>query len=119
MKEFYFRLDNDPLFVPGVFEVSSEIEALLYQIKLVLNTRKGDVLGADTFGANIDDLLFSFDFNDAMLNSVLVEQVNNYCEMARSYKLDFNVRKFQDEKYRDLGVIDVAINGKSVMGFLY
>ena len=119
MREFYFRTESDPLFQPDVFEVSSEIEALLYQIRLVMNTRKGDVLGQDTFGANMDDLLFSFDFSNSVLNSVLVDQVNNYCEMARSYKLDFAVKKYQGDKYRDIGLIDVAINGKSIMGFIY
>ena len=119
MREFYFRPDDDPLFRPGIFEVSSELEALLYQVRLVLGTNKGDVLGQSNFGAQLDDLLFSLDFNTDTFNSVLVEQVNQYCEMARSYKIDFNVQRFKDEKYRDLGVIDMAIDGKSIMGFIY
>ena len=119
MREFYFRHDNDPLFVSDVFETSDDLEALVYQIRLVLNTNKGDVLGSEKFGSNLDDMLFSFDFNQDTFNNSLVEQVNTYCEIANNYKLNFTMQRIKDTKYRDVGVIDVAVEGKSILGFIY
>jgi hypothetical protein len=119
MREFYFRPDNDPAFRDDILEVTNEVEALLYQVRLVMNTRPGDVLGSDKFGVDMDGLLFSFDFDNNKLNSILVDQTNTYCEMARKYKLRYQARRLQDEKNRDIGLIDISVNGKSVMGFLY
>ena len=119
MNEFYFRDTSDPNYIPDILSVSNEVEGLIYQIKMILGTTKGEVLGEANFGANVEDMLFAYDFNPDMFSGMLVKQVNYYSEAARHFNLGFSVGRIRQARYNDVGVIDVKINGKSLMGFIY
>lgn len=119
MREIYFRDESDPNYIPDILEVSNEIEALIYQLRMILGTSNGEVLGQVGFGANMEDMLFAYDFNPELFNAGLIEQTNLYSELARSYNLQFSVKKIQQDRHRDLGLVDIAINGKSIFGFIY
>ena len=68
-RELYMRPPDDPAYKDGILEVSEEIEILLNQIKMILLTDQGDVLGAPDFGMSLEDMLFSFDANEYAIQS--------------------------------------------------
>lgn len=119
MREFYVRDESDANYNPDVLEVSNDIEALIYQVKMIMGTNRGEILGEVNCGANMMDLLFSFDFDPSTFNTALVEQTNIYSEMARHYNMRYMVRRVRQQSHSDMGVIDVSINGKSMFGFIY
>ena len=118
MKEFYFRDETDPNYVPDVLEISHEIEALIYQIKMTLGTSQGEVIGSSKFGGNLDDILFSVNYNPNAWKPKIMEQLQTYSQLARENTLVISSKSIQNG-YQDIGILDVAINGKSVMGFAY
>ena len=61
LAEFYFRNADDPNYIEDILEVSDEIEILIYQIKMVLLTNQGEVLGEPKFGGELQKILFEFD----------------------------------------------------------
>ena len=62
IKEIYTRSQNDNLYV-DILEHNNDIESILSQIRLILGTRRGEVLGNYNFGCGIEDLVFSTKFN--------------------------------------------------------
>src|SRR3989304_1417726 len=62
-RERYMRNSDDPNFKDNLLEVSDEIEILISQIKMILLTDQGDILGAPDFGMSLESLLFTFDAN--------------------------------------------------------
>lgn len=118
MKEFYFRDELDPNYIPDLLETSNEIEALIYQIKMTLNTSKGSVLGSTQFGASLEDLLFITNYNQNNWKAKVNEQLNAYSMLAREYKIDIDTVKYT-QGYSDIGLIDIKINNKSIMGFAF
>lgn len=118
MREFYFRDELDPNYIPNVLEISHEIEALIYQIKMTLGTSKGEVLGASQFGANIDDILFSVNYNPKAWKMKILDQLKTYSQLAREYNVGIDSKLLRNG-YKDTGIIDISINGQSIMGFAY
>jgi hypothetical protein len=118
MQEFYIRPENDPNYTPDVLTVSDEIEALIYQMSMILMTSTGEVLGAYKFGMSLTEQLFEFDFEPDVYTNALVDQTNVYCELARSYVLNYSIKKVKDGAYKYAVIIDAIINGKSVFGVL-
>jgi hypothetical protein len=54
--DFYIKYIGDPNYQAGVVQNVSEVEQLLAQIETVLFTRKRDVLGAPSFGCNLEEI---------------------------------------------------------------
>ena len=121
LKELYFRGESDPNFMADVLETSSELEALVYQIKMILLTNKTEVLGEKDFGANQEDMLFTTsNMTGAMIAKSMVDQINQYSELARAYNIDLDVKRSRDPNNpnRDIMFLDIKVNGKSSFGII-
>jgi len=118
LKEFYFRDEQDPNYMPDVLEISNEIECLIYQIKMTIGTSRGDILGTTQFGANVEDMLFITNYNPEAWKYKIREQLEMYSLLAREYKITLNAVSYNDG-YKDYGILDIGINGKSIMGFAF
>ena len=75
LKELYMRDQSDPLYTAGVLEQSSEIETLLSQIRMIMFTKQGDVMGSYNFGYNLEDNLFMFNVNEDELKNKLLQSI--------------------------------------------
>jgi hypothetical protein len=111
------RDPTDPFYSEDMLEHSSEIEALIGEIKTILFTRQGDVLGAYTFGFNLEDNLFLFNLNETQLRTKLLDAIIYYCPDASNYSLDMTVQFFQGT-VRDICLIDIFIDGQKTLGVL-
>ncbi len=114
-REIYMREENDPNFKAKLLETSDEIEILIAQIKMILLTDSGDIMGAPDFGMNLEGLLFTFDANEFTLRTNLKNQISKFCPLAQKFNVDFDVKFFRGT-VRDIAIIDVLINNTKVFG---
>jgi len=118
MQEFFIRPETDPNYSDDILSISNEIEALIYQMSMVLLTSTGEVLGSYNFGMSLTEQLFSYGFEPKVYTNALVDQTNTYCELARNYAIDYAVNKIKDGEHKYAVVINAIINGKSTFGAL-
>ena len=116
-RELYFRSPDDPNYKTGIMEINDDIEMLLGQIKMMLFTNKGEVLGAPDFGANLEELLFTFNLNEYALKTLLHNQTLKFIPLADKYPITYNV-SFSKGTIRDICLIDVFINDTKRFGML-
>ena len=117
LKELYMRDPSDPLYSPGILEQSSEIETLLGQIRMIMFTKQGDVLGSYNFGYNLEDSLFQFNVNENELKAKLSESIYFYCPDASTYNVSVETQFFKGA-VRDACLIDILIDGRKSLGIL-
>ena len=117
LRELYMRDPSDPLYTENILEQSSEVEALLSQIRMILFTKQGDVLGSYTFGYNLEDNLFLFNLNEDELRNKLVDSIFYFCPDAATYNVDITVQFFRGS-VRDVCLIDIYISGEKLLGVL-
>ena len=111
------RDPSDPKFEEGILEHSSELENLLGQIRMILFTKQGDVLGDFNFGYSLEDQLFLFNLNENGIRKKLMEMIHNYCPDASKYKLEIDVQFFKGS-VRDACLIDILIDNQKMIGVL-
>lgn len=109
--ELYIKDITDPNFDPQQVQSDEEISMLLTQIEVLLFTRKGEVLGSPEFGANLEDYVYSFMYNDDMLKSIVENQIQEYVPLARKYNTQVTV-EFAQENQRNVMFLDIIIDSK-------
>lgn len=109
--ELYIKDITDPNFDPEQVQIDEEIAMLLTQIEVLLFTRKGEVLGSPEFGANLEDYVYSFMYNDDMLKSIVEDQLVEYVPLARKYNTQVLV-EFAQETDRNIMFLDIIVDSK-------
>lgn len=117
-KEIYIRTPEDPDFIPDVIDYSNEIEQLLSQVRLVLGTKKGDVLGSYDFGVDLEYLVFSTKVSSETIRQKIMDQITSYCYISPNLSFDIQVSFGASGKGYDYALVDVIINGVKSLGFL-
>jgi hypothetical protein len=114
-REIYIREPEDPNYKDGVLEINDEVEILITQLKMLILTTKGDILGAPAFGMSLEDLLFSFNANEYTLQNEFNDQLMRFCPLAAKYDVKLEVKFFRGT-VRDIGFLDISINDRKVFG---
>jgi len=110
--ELYIKIPGDPNYNSGQVSILDEIEQLKTQIEMILFTKKGDIMGDSNFGANIEDLIYEFNFNENELKREINDQLLRYCPLSNKYDVKVDVQ-FYRGKVRDAAELSVLINGKN------
>jgi hypothetical protein len=119
ISDIYSRDAESVKYNQKVIEVSDELSQLILKIENTLFSRKGDVLGAPNFGCNLDDLIFSLVFNEAVIKQRIVSQIQMYC-LPDDTKFSIDVQvKFFSTLERNGALIDIYINENRVIGALF
>lgn len=116
-REIYMRDITDPNYKEGILEVSDEIEMLIGQIKMLLFTNRGEVIGAPDFGANLEEHLFTLSLNEYALRQMLRDQTMKFIPMSINYHVDYDI-KFARGTVRDICLIDIYINNNPAFGVM-
>ena len=119
MVDIYTRLGSDQLYSPQV-ETTDGMEQILSQIKMILGTTPGDVLGAPYFGANIKKYLFNLSYNQEEINKIITETILTNIDYDRSlYNVQANV-EFGKDYYNksDYAIINISINQIKCLGIV-
>ena len=108
MREIYNRDPLDPNYNPYQLEITDPIEICIGQLKMLLLTNKGEVLGDPKFGLNLEDLIFNLDLSESSirkeLDLALKVYVPLFSVLGGTYELKFYVGKL-----RDIATLDFKI----------
>jgi hypothetical protein len=93
MIEIYNRDPGDYGYKADVIETTDPIEICIGQIKMLLLTNKGEVLGDPTFGIALDNLIFNLELSEESVKREIDFQINTYCplfyDLGGYFKLEF------------------------------
>lgn len=112
MREIYNRDPLDPNYNPYQIETSDPVEICVGQIKMLLLTNKGEVLGDPKFGLNLEDLIFNLNLSESSikkeLDLFLLTYIPLFKKLGGSYEL-----KFYQGTQRDIATLDfkIPVNG--------
>lgn len=119
MIDIYNRLATDQSYVPQV-ETTDEMEQLISQIKMILGTSYGDILGQPYFGSNIKKYIFSLSYNQKEISQFISETImNNIAYDRQKFHVDVDV-EFGKDVYNklDYAVINININQRKCLGIV-
>jgi hypothetical protein len=108
MREIYNRDPLDPNYNPYQIEVTDPTEICVGQLKMMLLTNKGEVLGDPKFGLNLEDLIFNLELSENSIRKELDLFLKVYVPLfgvlGGSYDLKFYVGTL-----RDIATLDFKI----------
>jgi phage baseplate assembly protein W len=117
IKEIYLRNINDPYY-SDVMEHSNDIESIIQQVKMILGTENGQVLGDYNFGANLKKLVFQTSLPTEKLESLIREQIYQYIGYKDTYSIDTKVKFGKAPDGSDIALVDIIINQQAVVGVI-
>lgn len=100
-----------------MLEAEDELLLLLMQIEMVFSTKKRKVIGASSFGLNLEDMLFTTFIGTEALKNMIYEQIVFFCPLSLKYKVDIEIFFYQGTR-RDTAEILVSIDGRNALSVL-
>ncbi len=113
--DLYFKMPEDPAFDFAETEVEDELERFLQCVEVVLTTRRGDVLGEPTFGANLEDYLWSTRSSSVQVAQAIRSQLEAFCNEFTSVNYDVEVSFIQGD-VADTMIVEITVDGTKVLG---
>ena len=117
IRDLYIRNPEDPNYRFDVLDHSDPIESIITKVKMILGTRKGQVVGNLGFGVGIEDLVFETRVNQFELEEEIKQQIDAYVVEAQQYSITPKVHFGRAEGY-DYCVIDFFINNEKTFGVI-
>lgn len=117
--DIYNILTSDRGFITQL-ETIDEITIILQQIRMVLGTKPGEVLGSPTFGLNLQQYLFNLSYNKNEITELVQNAIlRNIQYDSTKYTISINVNFGKDHiNASDYAVIDISINEKKCLGVM-
>lgn len=117
IQEIYIRQPNDPKFNDKLLDISDEYEMLYSKILMILNTKKGEVLGDPSFGVSLEDYLFTFEVSDSEIQSAIFTQIQTYVDEYKLFNLKLDIKRFKGT-VRDIILLDFFVDGRKAFGVM-
>jgi hypothetical protein len=108
MREIYNRDPKDPKYNPYQIETTDPIEICIGQLKMLLLTNKGEVLGDPKFGLNLEDLLFNLNLSETSLKNEIDIFIGTYIPLFRTLGGTYELKFYQGTQ-RDIVTLDFMI----------
>jgi hypothetical protein len=118
LKEIYIRDESDPFYDPNMIDYTNEVENVISQIRMILGTKPGEMLGDYNFGVDLEYIIFNTRKSAKELADKIREQINVYVHHSNKISVDVDVNFGDSGRGYDYGVIDILINGSKAIGFL-
>ncbi len=112
MIEIYNRDPGDYGHKRDILETTDPIEICIGQLKMLLLTNKGEVLGDPGFGIGLDDLVFNLELSEVSIQKEINFQIQTYCTLFYDLGGYFKLEFFQGT-LRDIANIYFFIPGYS------
>jgi hypothetical protein len=110
LRDFYLRPDEDPAYVPDQLEVYDDLESCLQQLKMTLFTNKGEVLGEEDFGIELNKYLFDFELDPLGITRDATQQIDKYVTEAKKRGITLEPNIYEDTtSNRDVFVLGINI----------
>jgi phage baseplate assembly protein W len=119
IKEIYTILTSDRNYKLQV-DTNDEITRILQQIRMVLGTKPGEVLGDINFGLNLSQYLFNLSYNPTEIQQLVTNAVLTRISYdSTKYNVSVDVKFGQDHYNRsDYALVDIIINQKRCLGII-
>lgn len=118
VKEIYIRNESDPYYDPTIIDYQNEVESVLSQIRMILGTLNGQVLGDYGFGIDLENMVFNTKYSANKIVEKLNEQINNYVNHSDNIDIGCGISFGDSGEGYDYAVLDIYINGAKSIGFL-
>ena len=118
LRDIYIRNPQDESYKGSdVIEFSDVYEEIITQIRVLLSTRKGEVVGNYNFGVGVEDLVFSTNLDTSAVESEINSQIALYISPAfPDYPISCKVGFGHHPEGWDYAIIDLYINGQRQVG---
>lgn len=116
LRELAFREPLDPRYDATKVETSSDLEALIAKIRMILYTNQGEILGEPELGLNLESFLFDFDINENLIRERFYSQISKYIT-ERQFMIDIDFKRSDDETQKYLTIL-ININGQPALGVI-
>lgn len=119
LHEIYSILSSDQRYKPQL-ETTDEITQILQQIRMILGTKPGDVLGDISFGIDISQYLFSMSYDKEQMRELITQAIINklyYDPTKYNVVIDIKFGKDHDS-HSDYAILDISINQQKVLGIM-
>lgn len=119
IREIYCKLPSDRGYEHRL-ETTDEIQQIIQQIRMVLGTKPGDILGQQHFGIDLQQYLFSYNDTPEMIKFMVNSTIGyyiNYDTEKYSVGCEVNYGHNQGDT-SDYAVIDITINQRKILGIL-
>ena len=111
--DFYIRYLEHPRYNQNIVDEDDPLENIIMQMEMILFTEKGEVLGDDDFGVGMEKYLWSTRFSADVIKGEIIRQFTKYIPELNSNSYKINVYITQGD-YRDIGVVDIIIDGQTL-----
>ena len=118
VKEIYIRDKSDPNYESGIIDYENDIENTISQIRVLLGTKEGDVLGNYPFGIDIEYLVFDTVKNSQEVKKLIEDKIRSYVVPSKNITIGVDVNFGDSGHGYDYAVIDIILNGKKAVGLL-
>jgi len=108
MREIYNRDPMDPSYNPYQIEVTDPVEICVGQLKMLLLTNKGEVLGDSKFGMNLEELIFNLELSESAIKKELDLFLKIYVPLFQKLGGSYDLKFYQGTQ-RDIATLDFKI----------
>lgn len=119
IREIYCKLPSDLDYKLQVESMNAATN-LLQQIKVVLGTKPGEVLGAPMFGVNLEKYLFLMNYNKDEIKQMIIYEISQhvvYDPNLFTLSIDISFGHNANDAY-EYALIDIVINEQKCMGII-
>jgi hypothetical protein len=118
IREIYIRDENDPYFNPTIIDYSNEVESVISQIRMILGTKNGDVLGSYDFGVDLEEMVFNTKFAADQVMEKVNDQIDKYVKHSDQIYVYCDISFGDSGMGYDYAILDIYINGVKSIGFV-
>lgn len=108
MRELYNRDPQDPKYNPFQIETSDPIEICIGQLKMLLLTNRGEILGDPKFGLNLEELIFNLNLSESVIKKELDLFIKTYIPLFNTLGGTYELKFFEGTN-RDIATLDFMI----------
>lgn len=108
MVEIYNRDPSDPSYKENIVDITQPVEICIGQLKMLLLTNKGEVLGDPKFGLNLEELVFNFELSEKTLRDEIHKGLTYYAPLFAQLGGYFELKFYQGTQ-RDICFLDFYI----------
>lgn len=113
-------MPSDMKYNGNIISTTDEIERILQQIRVILGTKQGEVLGDPNFGCDLEDYVFTYGLKKDAILTAITSQISRYLYYDHEkYNIEFDLNYGKDHESRsDYAVLDIIINNIKTQGIL-
>ena len=117
VKDFIIRYPGHPKYVSDKIIEDDDIEVIVQKLEMILYTNKGDVLGDENMGANLEYYLWQTNVTTGTLKNIIDEQIQTYIPELLALGYNFDLYLYEGT-VQDILRLDFIIKGYNIE-FIY